>query len=358
MMIQTRPHINILDGLRGIAAIVVVVFHFMEIIYPNYADSPVSHGFLAVDFFFCLSGFVIGYAYDNRMKELGTWQFFKRRLIRLHPLVFFGGLLGCITYCFGPHGFNAIRENSSQLWVLLLTTILLIPYPTMDNRYNNLFGLNAPAWSLFWEYIANIVYALLLWRISKKLLWLLVIVAAGWLLYAATTPQGLLNGWGKHLWWVAMPRVSFSFLMGLLIYRSGWKIPNKLGFAGVSLLLLLLFMVPHTDYDYIYDPLLVIFYVPLLICLGIGATLQPAFQKVCVFSGAISYPLYMSHYWFMWWFADYLKTNKLNTTEIAWMTVAGTIGLIVFSWAMLKLVDEPVRRWLTSRNKLRNDIAQ
>ena len=157
MMIQTRPHINILDGLRGIAAIVVVVFHFMEIIYPNYADSPVSHGFLAVDFFFCLSGFVIGYAYDNRMKELGTWQFFKRRLIRLHPLVFFGGLLGFITYCFGPHGFNAIRENSSQLWVLLLTTILLIPYPTMDNRYNNLFGLNAPAWSLFWEYIANIV---------------------------------------------------------------------------------------------------------------------------------------------------------------------------------------------------------
>ncbi|MFT4023286.1 MAG: acyltransferase [Flavihumibacter sp.] len=358
MMQPTRPHIKILDGLRGIAAIAVVVFHFMEFVFPDYADSPVSHGFLAVDFFFCLSGFVIGYAYDNRVKEMGTWAFFKRRLIRLHPLVVFGGILGFVTYFCDPFGLNPFTETNSQLFLLFLATFLLIPFPVMDNRLYNLFGMNAPSWSLFWEYVANIVYALLLCRISKKLLWVLVVVSARWLIYAASVPFGLLNGWGKAGCWVGMPRVSFSFLMGLLIYRSGWKIPNKLGFPGLAVLSALLFVVPYTAFDYIYDPLLAIIYSPLLICLGIGATLKPAFEKICRFSGDISYPLYMTHYWYIWWFGDYLKACNPSVAEMAWITVAGTIGLIAFSWAVLKLVDEPIRRWLTRRDKLRSSIAQ
>lgn len=349
MMIASRPHIKILDGLRGIAAIAVVVFHFMEIIFPDPADNLVSHGFLAVDFFFCLSGFVIGYAYDNRMKEMGVWRFFKRRLIRLHPLVVLGGVLGFAGYFYDPFGFNPFTESKMQLLLLFLATIFLVPYPVMDNRVNNLFGLNAPSWSLFWEYVANIVYALLLCRISKRLLWILVVASAGWLAYAATIPFGLLNGWGKNDWWVAMPRVSFSFLAGLLIYRSGWKITNRLGFAGLAFLLALLFMVPHTSFDYIYAPFVAIVYSPLLICLGVGATLKPGFEKICRFSGDISYPLYMTHYWYMWWFADYLRAKQPSMTEMAWMSAAGTIGLIAFSWAVLKLVDEPVRRWLTRR---------
>lgn len=75
-ILQAKPHFEILDGLRGIAALAVVIFHFMEWVYSDYRKNFIGHGFLAVDFFFCLSGFVIGYAYDNRIQEMGVWEFF------------------------------------------------------------------------------------------------------------------------------------------------------------------------------------------------------------------------------------------------------------------------------------------
>ena len=87
---MAKQHYEILDGLRGIAAVSVVVFHFMEIAVPDYSDSFIAHAYLAVDFFFCLSGFVIAYAYDSRLRQIGVGMFFKLRLIRLHPLVIVG----------------------------------------------------------------------------------------------------------------------------------------------------------------------------------------------------------------------------------------------------------------------------
>src|ERR1700745_3081053 len=79
---RTKPHFVVLDGLRGWAAGGVVIFHFMEIVIWNYSKLWIGHGFLAVDFFFCLSGFVMGYAYDDRIGKMGMGQFFKVRLIR------------------------------------------------------------------------------------------------------------------------------------------------------------------------------------------------------------------------------------------------------------------------------------
>src|ERR1700753_3283915 len=93
-MALIKRHFHLLDGLRGVAALCVVLFHFMEVVISDYSKNFIGHGFLAVDFFFCLSGFVIGYAYDDRIKEIGVLKFFKQRLIRLHPLVVFGSVLG------------------------------------------------------------------------------------------------------------------------------------------------------------------------------------------------------------------------------------------------------------------------
>ena len=87
---QNKPHFENLDGLRGVAALAVVIFHFMEIAVPNPNNNFIAHAYLAVDFFFCLSGFVIAYAYDDKMAAIGIGQFLKRRFIRLHPLVIIG----------------------------------------------------------------------------------------------------------------------------------------------------------------------------------------------------------------------------------------------------------------------------
>ncbi|WP_235021498.1 acyltransferase family protein [Chitinophaga eiseniae] len=87
---SAKPHYEVLDGLRGTAAITIVVFHFLELVWFDYSKNPLGHGFLAVDFFFCLSGFVIGYAYDRQLSRIGYHGFFRGRLLRLHPLVLLG----------------------------------------------------------------------------------------------------------------------------------------------------------------------------------------------------------------------------------------------------------------------------
>src|SRR6188508_2958815 len=100
--LNSKQHFEILDGLRGLAALAVVVFHFMEWVYTDASKNFIGHGFLAVDFFFCLSGFVIGYAYDDRIAKMGVVEFFKSRIIRLHPLVIAGSVLGLLAFLFDP----------------------------------------------------------------------------------------------------------------------------------------------------------------------------------------------------------------------------------------------------------------
>ena len=88
MLLRSKQRYEILDGLRGVAAIIVIIFHFFELYsFGNPAKQIVNHGYLAVDFFYVLSGFVIGYAYDDRWDRMSYWDFYKRRLIRLHPMV-------------------------------------------------------------------------------------------------------------------------------------------------------------------------------------------------------------------------------------------------------------------------------
>ena len=99
---RQKPHFVVLDGLRGVAALLVVIFHFLERLNPGHSTMWMGHGFLAVDFFFCLSGFVIGYAYDDRIAQMGLGSFLKARLIRLHPMVVFGSVLGLVAYYANP----------------------------------------------------------------------------------------------------------------------------------------------------------------------------------------------------------------------------------------------------------------
>src|SRR6188768_2384328 len=98
--ITTKPHYAILDGLRGVAAIMVVIFHIFEAHASSSLTQVINHGYLAVDFFFLLSGFVIGYAYDDRWKNLSASGFFKRRLVRLQPMVVMGMIVGAALFYF------------------------------------------------------------------------------------------------------------------------------------------------------------------------------------------------------------------------------------------------------------------
>ena len=348
-VLKTKPHFNILDGLRGIAALAVVIFHFMEWVFPDYNHNFIGHGFLAVDFFFCLSGFVIGYAYDNRMRHMGLKSFFALRLIRLHPLVVLGSVLGLTGFLLDPFSNAYTNYNAGSILLLFISSIMLIPMPAMEDRAFNLFGLNAPSWSLFWEYIANIMYAFILCRIKRSVLVIITILAAILLCYVSYRSGNLLGGWSGGTFWDGGARLAYSFSAGLLIYRSNWIIKNNIGFIGLTLLLSLAFIMPGTSFNWLTELLVVLFYFPLIVSLGAGSTLSPKMKKICMFSGNISYPLYMTHYAAIWIFGNYYTSSKPTMDQLPFIIVPGVILLVALAWVVMKFYDMPVRKYLKKK---------
>src|ERR1700761_5155892 len=231
-----KPHFAVLDGLRGVAALFVVIFHFMEMVIWNYSKLWIGHGFLAVDFFFCLSGFVMGYAYDDRIGKMGLGEFFKVRLIRLQPLVVLGTVLGLIAFYANPFGVTP-GYGPGKVALMFAASLLLIPFGAMKERSHNLFSLNAPAWSLFWEYEANVVFGIGLYRIKRGLLVVLTVAAAVLLCWTGHLAGNLSGGWASKNFWDGGARVAFSFMAGLLVYRMGWRLRTRVRFWAFRALL-------------------------------------------------------------------------------------------------------------------------
>jgi peptidoglycan/LPS O-acetylase OafA/YrhL len=351
-ILKTKQHFEILDGLRGIAALAVVTFHFMEIAYSDYSKNFIGHGFLAVDFFFCLSGFVIAYAYDDRIEKMGMLEFFKSRLIRLHPLVIFGSILGLLAFLFDPFGGHLELYSAARIILVFVLSLLLIPFPVVADRAFNQFSFNAPAWSLFWEYVANIFYALVLCRLRKSILIVLTIISAGFVFYVAHSSGNLMGGWGKGNFWDGCARVSYSFLAGMLVYRLNLTIKNKLSFIGLSVLLVLAFLMPFSNnWNPLSEPLVVILYFPLLVAMGAGAALAPGLKRFCVLSGKLSYPLYMTHYAVMWMFGNYYATHKPGTGQLTLIITVGLIILSAFAYLVMVFYDTPVRNYLNRKRQ-------
>ena len=347
--ISTKSHFAILDGLRGVAALAIVLFHFLEWVYADPSHNFIAHGFLAVDFFFCLSGFVIGYAYDNRISQLGLSAFFRIRLIRLHPLVILGSVLGLLGFLFDPFAAQPGLASGENLWLTFICSVCLIPLPIIKERAFNLFSFNAPAWSLFWEYVANIVYALVLYRISRRNLAVLILLTTAALCVVSYRAGNLLGGWAGSNFWDGGARIAYSFLAGLLIYRANWIMKNSLGFMGVSVLLLLAFLMPSTQWNWLTEPIVVLLYFPFLIAAGAGATQSAGLKKGCAFLGKLSYPLYMTHYGVMWIFGSYLASHKPDTLHLTLIVGTGVIFLSGFAYLVMILYDEPIRRYLAHR---------
>jgi len=350
--LTTKQHFKILDGLRGIAAISVVIFHFMEFAVPDYKDNFIAHSYLAVDFFFCLSGFVIAYAYDSKVESMGIVRFIQSRLIRLHPLVIIGALLGLITFIADPFSNLFHQYGLIKTLLMFLSAGLLVPYPLVHERYFNLFHLNPPTWSLFWEYIANVFYVIVLYKVKKQLLWGVITVATLLLAYEAYQVGNLAVGWGGDNFFGGGARIFYSFLAGMIVYRSNWIIRSRMGFVLVGLLLFVVFLIPFNDkLNWITDLLVVIFYFPFLVALGAGATLHAGYEKICRFFGDISYPLYMIHYPFLWVFLSDVETKKPAMDEMILIIIISLFLLIGLAYLIMIFVDQPIRKYFNNKLK-------
>ena len=360
--LPSKPHYPILDGLRGVASFAVVLMHICEAHSTSSFDMLLNHGYLAVDFFFLLSGFVIGYAYDDRWPKMTIAGFFKRRLIRLQPMVIMGSVIGAIFFYFQDSSiFPAI--HTVPVWKMLLIMVIgatLIPVPpSMDIRgWQEMHPLDGPAWSLFFEYIANILYALGVRKFSKTALSILVFLAAILLVqYAVTCDSGnLIGGWsvtGPQLR-IGFTRLLFPFFAGLLLSRTIRTTTIPHAFLWCSLLLLLFLAFPniggaaHRWWNGLYEASVIILAFPLIVYMGASGTLTNKFStRLCTFCGEISYPLYITHYPLIYTYTAWLKDHPNATFTQALPRILLTIGgAIVIAYGCLKLYDEPVRRWL------------
>jgi peptidoglycan/LPS O-acetylase OafA/YrhL len=346
---RQKPHFVVLDGLRGVAAFCVVIFHFSEMVIWDYSKLWIGHGYLAVDFFFCLSGFVLGYAYDDRIATIGLGNFLKARLIRLHPMVIFGSVLGLIAFYANPFGITP-GYGFGKVALIFAASVLMVPYGAVHERGRNLFSLNAPSWSLFWEYVANLVFGVALYRIKRGALIALTVAMAALLCWAGYRAGNLSGGWSSRNFWDGGARVAFSFPAGLLIYRLGWRFRTRLGFVALSIMLVLALLMPYARGAWVREAAVIVVYFPLLVALGAGASVTPKIKRMCEFSGDLSYPLYMTHYAVIWIWGDYAEKHHLASGGL-WPAVAfGTCIMVAFAWAVFKLYDQPVRRYLHARS--------
>lgn len=377
----TKPRYEILDGLRGVAALIVVGFHMMETYRgPDYASQIINHGYLAVDFFFVLSGFVTGYAYDDRWGRMSTWEFFKRRLTRLHPMVVFSVLIGAAFYFFQGYYSKAALENTG--WILffacILTDLLMIPTGRgIDIRgWGEITSFNGPSWSLMFEYWGNVLYAFLFRRLPTVGLAAVCVVSAfftmdvalGWDVFGLFHKQqfNLTGGWilnGQHMY-TGFVRLIYPYVCGLLIARllsgritpeniSGSPIRIKNSFFWCSLAIVVILCMPCIGgkvgvADGLYQCLAVWFLFPLIVLAGAGGNMTKEWTaKLCRFLGDISYPLYIVHYPVAMmqfrWIRNYPDAPM-------WMHIGVFISVYVISIALaygtLKTFDEPVRTWL------------
>jgi peptidoglycan/LPS O-acetylase OafA/YrhL len=339
-----RHRFEILDGLRGIAALCVMTLHFCEPIQPHIQNNWVPHGYLAVDFFFCLSGYVLAYAYDGRWGDMTVGQLLKVRLIRLHPLVIIATLLG--LFSFVP--ILALEHKHLALLGVIRTSIagmLLVP-DSFFTKGGPLFLYAPPAWSLFSEYLASAAYAILLWRLDRR--WLIGLLAIAFVALAlATHKPGLFDGgWEMKTIHMGLARIAFSFTLGLLIRRFSIRIKSHMGFFSLGSVLLAILLSPHFSFNWYFELGVVMFVFPAMIALGAGGSISAFGEVLCSWLGSISYPLYLTHYFFVQWFIYVMDRYHPGATVAIALIAALEVMAVFFAQFILSWVDEPVRSWV------------
>lgn len=330
-----------LDGIRGLAAALVLVRHA-----PGYFGSfQPSQSFLAVDLFFCLSGFVIAHAYQRRLDQgLRPWSFLKLRLVRLYPLYALGSALGVAA------GAIAVVQGATEVADVVAAAafgLVFLPTPAFGHAAQ-LYPLNFPAWSLFFELAANLAFAACWRHLTTRRLAAFVLIAAA-ALAALTLRSG--SSEGGHVWasaLVAGPRVAFSFGMGALIYRlrdrCAWlRLHPALALAAIAAALS---FEPAAALQPLYQLFWIFAGFPLVILAAANRAPKRgawAFQA----AGVASFGIYALH-------APLIALAERAAPALAragavtpW---SGLVLLAVLAGAALILdrsFDEPVRRWLS-----------
>ena len=321
-----------LDGLRGFAALSVMMFHLQPRgLYPLPTDA--NH---AVDLFFIMSGFVIAGVYEAKLPTLGTRKFMEQRLVRLYPTYFLSLMILPVFMVFDWTIASRPLDLTPYLESLPFQLLYLPSPPALLPPDHGFYFLNGPGWTLFWELVVNLAYALLLPWLSRKALLATILVSAAALIGCSLTGTSTVSGADWGTWPVGLGRVLYGFPLGVLMFRlprPRFDTPFVIVLALAAVTLVL-------------PSLLSLFVLlPLIAWLATGCSTQSRFLA---FAGALSYPLYAIHtplYSFVEWIAVHALHLSLIGTDVLLVVVP-----IVAAWLVLRFWDEPVRAALRRRH--------
>ena len=339
-----QPHYPALDGLRGLAAIAVVLFHLGH--WLNIPMLATNSG-LAVDFFFCLSGYVLALSYGPRLaKRMTARRFVAIRLIRLLPLTVLGTVISASFIAA-----RAVADINLVQWPAFAAAVALgianLPYLDAPRALGGpqVFPLNGPQYSLFLEIVVNVAWAAVAIVRSPRIS--VPIIASGVigiviLGFGGDTTNGF---------WSGFPRIFVSFFIGTMILRipRGF-LPKSLElpiFACSSATMLGMMFYPFT-LPFVVRLIFVLCIAPLVVLSGARLPMTGFAQRIALFLGVISYPLYVLHFpIFVWLNGIVLLVAKhhLVALEVPAVLLAATTA----AWLSVKYYDAPARSWLTQK---------
>lgn len=362
---EVAGHYAGLDLLRGVAAFGVLWFHCSA-----HLDLPgfFAHGYLAVDFFFVLSGFVMARAYCARIeaKRLSLPRFALIRATRLLPLIVLGTGLAAVIEIGRPNIVDQHRHLVDAARAVVMGS-LLVPTLRSTTLELGIFPLNGPTWSLFLETVANAFFAV--WARSRMglpaLAAVLGISAVG-LLWGVQRYGAICFGPLPDSFWLGFARVGWSFAVGLVLFHLRHRAPRVPFAIPVLLLVAVMTTPPLGAASAAFDAACVCVVLPLVVMLASAAEFGAAGRRWSGWSGDLSYPIYALHYPLVRFFGVIALWLHLSLAGRYGLVILTTVVVSVLSALSYRFYDVPVRRWLTlglssvaprSRNPSRNPTA-
>lgn len=343
-----------LDGLRGAAAMVVVFVHF----HAQYHLPKIEHGYLAVDLFFAMSGFVLANAYDRKLSsgELNWQQFFVLRVFRLYPLYLAGLALGIVALAY-----RLPASDWDEIASAIPAGLLMMPshaslrtfYPYPANYNSFIYPLDFPAWSLFFELAASLVYGLFFRHLTTRLLVFIMGASAVFLGIAAYT-SGFDKGFEWPTFYVGFARLGYAFPAGLLLYRFHRPARRRGSLSAIVVVALvtgLLFVPWSTPHQRAVDLLIALVALPAIVWAGCRVEPPARLLPLFAFSGAISYGIYVFHVPVGFIVQDLVYRSHYLQHPFGVSAAILLPGIMLLTWCADRYYDTPVRRALLVRSR-------
>jgi len=329
---------------------IVGALHATQIFKLDYIP---KHASLAVDFFFCLSGFIVATAYDKKLTSgMRLSDFVMRRLIRLYPMILVAVMLGGALSI--GQAFVAPTGTLKQVILLTASALFLLP---LGLAYGlEAYPVNNPIWSVFFEIFINVIYGVFGNRITKSVSRYAVALLAVMLVAVIFISTGIDQvGFASYRNFAfGFVRVAYPFLVGMVIYREFWnkftlRTSTWMG-AGIAAALCLMLLDWHLPPSPVYDSICIVFLIPLIIVLGstVSASSRHV-SKLLSWLGAISYPFYLVHQPMLRLFRHASERSGHFAGHGALVAIFSLLTSAVLAQVLLKGYDTPVRSWLGRR---------